>query len=102
MRPAPCRQAAHARSTLHHAFAIAFPAFRPNRSVVCISTSQQLRDLWSRNVRSIPRGTGSGIIGDDQGHVITDYHVIAGASAARVRRCDGKYITVDATLAASR
>jgi S1-C subfamily serine protease len=101
-RPAQCRQTAHARSPFHHAFAIAFPASCPNRSVVCISTSRQVRDPRSRDVRSIPRGTGSGIIGDDQGHVITDHHVIAGASAARVRRRDGKHITVDATLAASR
>lgn len=70
--------------------------------VVCISTSQQARHPWSRNIGSIPCGTGSGIIGDDQGHVITDHHVIAGASAARVRRRDDKCITVDATLAASR
>jgi len=101
-RPAQCRQAAHARSPFHHASAFAFPASRPNDSVVCISTSQQVRDPWSHSVRSIPRGTGSGIIGDDQGHVITNYHAIPGASAARARRCDGKHITVDATLAASR
>ena len=63
---------------------------KAKRSVVYISTSQQVRDLWSRNVRSIPRGTGSGIIWDDQGHVITNYHVIAGASAAKVRLSDGR------------
>ncbi|MBU6484140.1 MAG: trypsin-like peptidase domain-containing protein [Betaproteobacteria bacterium] len=63
---------------------------KSKRSVVYISTSQQVRDLWSRNVRSIPRGTGSGIIWDERGHVITNYHVISGASAAKVRLSDGR------------
>ena len=63
---------------------------KSKRSVVYISTSQQVRDLWSRNIRSIPQGTGSGIIWDDQGHVITNYHVISGASSAKVRLSDGR------------
>jgi len=63
---------------------------KSKRSVVYISTSERVRDLWSRNVRTIPRGTGSGIIWDDAGHVITNYHVIAGASAASVRLNDGR------------
>jgi S1-C subfamily serine protease len=63
---------------------------KSKRSVVYISTSERVRDLWSRNVRTIPRGTGSGIIWDEAGHVITNYHVIAGASAATVRLNDGR------------
>ncbi|MBS0325585.1 MAG: trypsin-like peptidase domain-containing protein [Proteobacteria bacterium] len=63
---------------------------KSKRSVVYISTSERVRDLWSRNVRTIPRGTGSGIIWDGAGHVITNYHVIAGASAATVRLNDGR------------
>jgi S1-C subfamily serine protease len=47
-------------------------------------------DFWSRNILSIPRGTGSGFIWDDKGHVVTNYHVIAGASEARIRLSDGK------------
>ena len=63
---------------------------KSKRSVVYISTSEQVRDLWTRNVRSIPRGTGSGFVWDQQGDVITNYHVISGASAARIRLSDGR------------
>jgi S1-C subfamily serine protease len=63
---------------------------KSKRSVVFISTSERVRDLWTRNVRSIPRGTGSGFVWDDQGHIVTNYHVIAGASEARIRLNDGR------------
>jgi S1-C subfamily serine protease len=59
-------------------------------SVVYISTLQQVRQLLSRNVRTIPRGTGSGFIWDEQDHIVTNYHVIAGASGARIRLNDGR------------
>ena len=63
---------------------------RSKRSVVYISTSERIRDPWTRNVRSIQRGTGSGFVWDEHGDIITNYHVIAGASAARVRLNDGR------------
>lgn len=63
---------------------------RTKRSVVYISTLEKVRDLWTRNVHSIPRGTGSGFIWDDSGHVVTNYHVIAGASEAKVKLSDGR------------
>jgi len=47
--------------------------------VVFISTGQRVRDLWTRNVFSVPRGTGSGFIWADLGHVVTKNHVIEGA-----------------------
>jgi S1-C subfamily serine protease len=59
-------------------------------SVVYISTRQQVRDFWTRNVFSVPRGTGSGFIWDDAGHVVTNFHVIQGASEATVRLADGR------------
>jgi S1-C subfamily serine protease len=59
-------------------------------SVVFISTRERVRDIWTRNVFSVPRGTGSGFIWDDAGHVITNYHVIEGASGATVRLADGR------------
>lgn len=59
-------------------------------SVVFISTSQLVRDVWSRDVFSIPRGTGSGVIWDDAGNVITNFHVIEGASEATVKLSDGR------------
>lgn len=59
-------------------------------SVVFISTAQLVEDVWTRNVFSVPRGTGSGFIWDDTGHVVTNYHVIAGASQATVKLADGR------------
>jgi len=59
-------------------------------SVVFISTRQQVQDFWTRNVFSVPRGTGSGFIWDDAGHVVTNFHVIQAASEATVRLADGR------------
>lgn len=63
---------------------------RAKGSVVFITTQQQVLDPWTRNVFNIPRGSGSGFFWDELGHVVTNYHVIAGASAARVRLNDGR------------
>ncbi len=63
---------------------------RAKNSVVYISTRQQVMDLWTRNVFSVPQGTGSGFIWDDAGHVVTNYHVIQGAVEARVKLADGR------------
>ena len=59
-------------------------------SVVFITTRSQVRDFWTRNVFTVPRGTGSGFIWDDAGHVITNFHVIENASEAMVRLSDGR------------
>ncbi len=45
-------------------------------SVVYISNITLRRDFFSLNVFERPQGTGSGFIWDDQGHVVTNYHVI--------------------------
>jgi S1-C subfamily serine protease len=63
---------------------------RTRDSVVYISTRQQVRDFWTRNVFSVPRGTGSGFIWDEHGHVVTNFHVVEGASEAIVRLADGR------------
>ncbi len=59
-------------------------------SVVYISTSQRVMDFWTRNVMSVPRGTGSGFVWDEQGHIVTNVHVIAGAAEATVKLADGR------------
>jgi S1-C subfamily serine protease len=59
-------------------------------SVVFITTKAQVRDFWTRNVFTVPRGTGSGFIWDDTGHVITNFHVIENASEATVKLADGR------------
>ena len=63
---------------------------RSRDSVVFITTRAQVRDFWTRNVYSVPRGTGSGFIWDADGHVVTNYHVIENASGATVKLADGR------------
>lgn len=63
---------------------------RAKGSVVFITTRARVIDFWTRNVHSVPRGTGSGFIWDEHGHVVTNLHVIAGASEAIVKLEDGR------------
>ncbi len=53
-------------------------------SVCYITTTNVRRDFFNRNITEIPRGTGSGFVWDDRGHIITNYHVIQGADRAQV------------------
>ncbi len=65
--------------------------FETNKnSVVYISTAQSVVDVWTRNVYNIPRGTGSGFVWDEAGHIVTNYHVISQASSATIRLSDGR------------
>ena len=59
-------------------------------TVVYISTSTVRRDAFSLNLMEIPRGTGSGFIWDETGHVVTNFHVIRGADRAHVTLSDGR------------
>ena len=61
---------------------------RASPSVVYITTQAARRDVFNRTVEEVPRGTGSGFVWDDAGHVVTNAHVIQGASGAVVRLAD--------------
>ena len=65
-------------------------------SVVYITTLADTLNLWTRDITRIPRGTGSGFIWDDQGHIITNYHVLQGVSAVSIRLSDQR--TFNASL----
>ncbi len=58
-------------------------------AVVYITRLSVRSDLFRRDVMTIPQGAGSGFVWDKQGHVVTNYHVIAGGDAARVTLADG-------------
>ncbi len=58
-------------------------------SVVYITTLVHQRDLFTLNVLEIPKGTGSGFIWDTKGYIVTNFHVIQDATAARVTLADG-------------
>jgi S1-C subfamily serine protease len=49
-------------------------------SVAFITTQVQRVDYWTRNVFEVPKGTGSGFLWDDQGHVVTNFHVVQDAA----------------------
>ena len=57
-------------------------------SVVHITTLTHHRDLFNFKVDEIPEGTGTGFIYDDAGHVVTNYHVVRTARAAKVMLAD--------------
>jgi S1-C subfamily serine protease len=59
-------------------------------SVVYITTLTRQINPWTRYARDIPRGTGSGFIWDRQGHIVTNFHVLEGASSARITLHDHK------------
>ncbi|MDJ0832140.1 MAG: trypsin-like peptidase domain-containing protein [Gammaproteobacteria bacterium] len=61
-----------------------------SQSVVFITTSQRVMDFWTRNIFNVERGTGSGVLWDEHGHLVTNNHVIDQASEANVRLIDGR------------
>ena len=69
---------------------------RLSPSVVHITTIGLQRDLFSRSVQQVPRGTGTGFVWDSAGHIVTNFHVIQGGNSATVTMAD--QTTFDATL----
>ena len=61
---------------------------RASPAVVYITSIAVRRNAFSLNSTQIPQGSGSGFIWDRQGHVVTNYHVIANANAAQVTLSD--------------
>ncbi|GAB4566681.1 MAG: trypsin-like peptidase domain-containing protein [Haliangiales bacterium] len=57
-------------------------------SVVHITNLQAQRDNFSLNVLEIPRGTGSGFAWDEDGHIVTNNHVIQNADRVAVTLSD--------------
>jgi len=62
---------------------------RSSPSVVFITTSVIRRDFFNLNVYEIPRGSGSGFIWDQHGHIVTNFHVIETANSVEVTLGDG-------------
>jgi S1-C subfamily serine protease len=54
------------------------------RSSVHVTNLAERRDFFSLDVQQVPRGTGSGFVWDQDGHIVTNYHVVEGAAAAQV------------------
>jgi len=65
--------------------------FRDATPSVCLVSNflrEQPRDS-PRTATDYVQGTGSGIVWDTEGHIVTSYHVVAGAHAATVTMPDG-------------
>jgi serine protease Do len=65
-------------------------------AVVQITNEQYQMDGFTNTPFTVPAGVGSGVIYDDQGHILTNNHVIAGAQQLTVALPDGS--TYPATL----
>jgi len=61
---------------------------RASPSAVHITTLAVRRDAFTLNLLQIPQGTGSGFVWSDKGHIVTNYHVIQNAQAAKVTLAD--------------
>jgi S1-C subfamily serine protease len=59
-------------------------------SVVYITTVALRRDFFTLNLFEIPQGSGSGFIWDQEGHIITNFHVIQDA----IRNSGGAKVTL--------
>ncbi|HUE69481.1 MAG TPA: trypsin-like peptidase domain-containing protein [Pirellulaceae bacterium] len=58
-----------------------------SESVVHVSSSRLGRD-FTFNLTEIPRGTGTGFVWDEKGHIVTNFHVVAGGNRFRVTLAD--------------
>lgn len=77
------------KSTLNSAELATINLFEKAAPSVCFITTTNFRqDYFNRNITEIPRGTGSGFVWDNEGHIVTNYHVIQGADRAKVTLAD--------------
>src|SRR5262245_58653767 len=67
-----------------------------SRSVVHITSLETHRDRMTLDVTEIPQGTGSGFIWDQDGHIVTNFHVVQGGDRASVTLNDNS--TYPATI----
>ncbi len=81
-RPIPDHVLGHERNTIE--------VFRAaTDSVVFVTNERVGRTFRSLNVQKIAQNTGSGIIWDERGHILTNFHVIQGGNAFSISFSDG-------------
>jgi S1-C subfamily serine protease len=62
---------------------------RVSPSVVAVANKAVLQDIFDATLYEVPQGAGSGFVWDKEGHIISNFHVIYGASAIQVTLQDG-------------
>ncbi len=87
--PAPEPRPVTARGDLAADEKATIALFRDASPSVVFITSLARRSGGLFRMAEIPRGEGSGFVWDSAGHVVTNFHVIQGASSARVTLADG-------------
>lgn len=55
---------------------------------VFITTTSLQQSIWSFDVTEIPKGSGTGFMWDDSGHIVTNFHVLEGGSRFTVTLSD--------------
>lgn len=81
-RPIPDHVLGHERNTIE--------VFRAAADSVVFVTNERLqRSFRSLDIQKIPQNTGSGIIWDAEGHILTNFHVIRGGNAFSISFADG-------------
>ncbi len=60
-----------------------------SRSVVHVTSIAVQRDRMTMNVTEIPQGVGSGLVWDQDGHIVTNFHVVVEGERASVTLNDG-------------
>jgi S1-C subfamily serine protease len=70
-----------------------------SKSVVHITSIESRKDQFNLDVMDIPLGTGTGIVWDEYGDIITNFHVVKEGNSATVTLSDGT--TYDATIVGS-
>ncbi len=63
---------------------------RASAAVVFVHNLQNQRNFWTLDVTEVQQGTGSGFLWDKAGHIVTNFHVVQGASRVAVTLIDGK------------
>ncbi|MEM7409236.1 MAG: trypsin-like peptidase domain-containing protein [Myxococcota bacterium] len=64
-------------------------------SVVFVSNATTPRGAFRFSADELPQGAGSGFVWDDQGHIVTNYHVVHGGNRFTVTMADGTTYEAD-------
>ncbi|UCE85970.1 MAG: trypsin-like peptidase domain-containing protein [Deltaproteobacteria bacterium] len=71
-------------------------------AVVFVTNTLVRRDFFSLNAMRVPRGNGSGFVWDEEGHIVTNFHVVEGGDEFSVTLADGSTLPAELVGVAPR